>query len=124
MMPKDMKKPGDRPGPPQGMGSMGNGVSKQEMKQKMEKGELPAFMQGDESENEKRIWIKENDIIRPARVEVGITDGTTMEIISGIEEGQEVVLAMEELSKAETKKSDSEVATSPFMPKRPGKNKR
>jgi HlyD family secretion protein len=71
------------------------------------------------AENIKILWIKNDDAIRPARVITGVTDGTNIEIISGLNEGDEVVTAMKLSSKKKTEKTKKETQKSPFIPQRP-----
>lgn len=71
---------------------------------------------GSKTDSTKTIWIKEGEVIRPVQVKCGMTDETTLEIISGLKEGDLVVLSMSEITSAEAK---TETASSPFMPKRP-----
>ena len=76
------------------------------------------------NEIKKTLWIKEGDIIRPIRVETGINDGTKIEILSGIKEGDEIVLSMtigtakELVEKAQSKSEEEQ--TSPFIQQRKG----
>jgi len=65
----------------------------------------------------KTVWVKEGDSIYPVQVKTGMTDETNVEIISGLQEGQVVVVSMEQVKASEVK---AETASSPFMPKRPG----
>lgn len=76
---------------------------------------------GSKTDSTKTIWIKEGEVIRPVQVKCGMTDETTLEIISGLIEGDQVVLSMSENTSAEAK---TETASSPFMPKRPGSAKK
>jgi len=76
---------------------------------------------GSKTYSTKTIWIKEGEVIRPVQVKCGMTDETTLEIISGLIEGDQVVLSMSEITSAEAK---TETASSPFMPKRPGSAKK
>jgi len=76
---------------------------------------------GSKTDSTKTIWIKEGEVIRPVQVKCGMTDETTLEIISGLKEGDQVVLSMSEITSAEAK---TETASSPFMPKRPGSAKK
>jgi HlyD family secretion protein len=66
---------------------------------------------------EKTVWVKEGDSIYPVRVKTGMTDETNVEIISGLKEGQVVVVSMDQVKASAAK---TEAASSPFMPKRPG----
>lgn len=76
---------------------------------------------GIKNDSTKTIWIKEGNTIHPVKVKTGMTDETTMEIISGLREGDQVVLSMSQITSAEAK---TETASSPFMPKRPGSTKK
>jgi HlyD family secretion protein len=71
----------------------------------------------DETLAAKTVWVKEGDSIYPVQVKTGMTDETNVEIISGLKEGQVVVVSMEQVKASEAK---TETASSPFMPKRPG----
>lgn len=61
--------------------------------------------------NEKMVWIKdEKEGIHPARIKTGIDNGTNVEVITGLKEGDEVVISMTDLknstkSAAETSNS-------------------
>ncbi len=74
-------------------------------------------VEADDTEALKTVWVKEGDSIYPVRVSTGMTDETSVEIISGLKEGQLVVISMDQV-KASAAKTES--ASSPFMPKRPG----
>ena len=65
------------------------------------------------------VWVKEAGAIRPARVELGTSDGDNVEVKSGLSEGDEVVLKMTVASAKE--KKEKEVASNPFMPTPPGR---
>jgi HlyD family secretion protein len=64
-------------------------------------GSRPAFMSGSNGQfaslpsNVKMIWVKnEKGGIHPARVTTGIDNGTNVEIVSGVNEGEDVVVSM------------------------------
>jgi HlyD family secretion protein len=63
------------------------------------------------------VWIKDATGIHQAAVTLGASDGTTAEVKSGLQAGDEVVLSM---TVATGKTKEKEVASNPFMPKRPG----
>jgi HlyD family secretion protein len=66
------------------------------------------------------VWIKNGAYIHKHFVKLGANDGINYELLSGLKEGDEMVLAMTaEKANAETKKA----AKSPFMPQRPGARK-
>jgi len=78
-------------------------------------------IKADETPVVKTVWVKEGDSIYPVQVKTGMTDETKVEIISGLKEGQVVVVSMDQV-KTSTAKTES--ASSPFMPKRPGSSKK
>ncbi len=65
------------------------------------------------------VWIKTDDGIRPAPVQLGSNDGVNAEVVSGLAEGDEVVVKMT-LAAAKQKKA-KDVASNPFMPGPPGR---
>lgn len=82
----------------------------------------PSGSRSDEEmpENMKQIWVKNGSIIRPVTVEIGVTDGTNVQVLSGLNEGDEVITAMsvgkEDISDEE---DNSNTQKSPFIPERP-----
>ena len=76
----------------------------------------------DISENLKRVWVKEGEIIKPTMVITGMTDGINLEVISGLNEGDEIVISMDVGSNTlDEKEDDEETQKSPFVQERPGK---
>jgi HlyD family secretion protein len=72
------------------------------------------------------VWVKSGDKIHRVRITTGAADGTNAEIKSGLNEGDEVILAMNQESKtgsAPNQNANSN-ARSPFMPQRPGSGRR
>lgn len=65
------------------------------------------------------VWIKNGTSIHPAPVSLGINNGTTAEVKSGLREGDEVVTGMSAVT-GKAKEKSTTAASSPFMPKRPG----
>ena len=74
-------------------------------------------------ENMKMIWVLNNNTVSPRIVEVGETDEINYELISGVEEGNEIVLAMTLLN-SKNNVQDNQQIQSPFMPKPPGANRK
>jgi HlyD family secretion protein len=75
------------------------------------------------SENMKLVWIKNGDIIKPMMVETGMTDGTNLEILSGLNEGDEIVTSMGiGTGSSVENENDKETQKSPFIQERPGKS--
>lgn len=75
----------------------------------------------DEISARKIVWVKEGGTIHPVKVVTGMTDETNTEIISGLKEGELVVISAD---KTPTSAAKSSAASSPFMPKRPGSTKK
>ncbi len=74
------------------------------------------------SSNEKTVWIEQGKTLIKTNISIGETDGINTEILSGLSQNDKVVLDMKELATGETPAPTTE--TSPFMPKRPGSEKR
>lgn len=66
------------------------------------------------------IWIKIGQAIEQREVKIGSNDGINYELVSGLNQGDEIILAMTVEKTAATTKT---VAKSPFMPQRPGQRK-
>lgn len=73
------------------------------------------------SENMKRVWIKNGDIIKPVMIETGMSDGINLEILSGLNEGDEVVTSMEIGNNGSVENEGEEAQKSPFVQERPGR---
>ncbi|MFH1120966.1 MAG: efflux RND transporter periplasmic adaptor subunit [Bacteroidota bacterium] len=65
----------------------------------------------------KHVWVYDGRQMHPRNVETGLTDGSRIEIITGLKAGEEVVLSVES---AETTENGDKTVSSPFIPKRPG----
>jgi HlyD family secretion protein len=65
------------------------------------------------------IWIKKGSVIQPVEVKTGENDGINYELLSGLKQGDEIVLSMTSEKPAVAAKT----AKSPFMPQRPGQKK-
>lgn len=75
---------------------------------------------GAEGEQRKKptiVWVKNGEDIHRARIETGVSDGNNIEVKSGINEGDEVILSASFATKAPEAAGAS--STSPFMPRRP-----
>lgn len=82
-----------------------------------------------EDATHKILWKREGRTFTAIPVEIGITNGSLTEIVSGIQAGQEIVVEAsagqmpEQVQKsAQGEKQQGE--SSPFMPQRPGANKK
>ncbi|GAP41970.1 RND family efflux transporter, MFP subunit [Lentimicrobium saccharophilum] len=63
------------------------------------------------------VWVYEGGRMLPRSVKTGLSDGSITEIISGLKEGEEVILSAKT---AEKSQKNEKTASSPFVPKRPG----
>lgn len=66
------------------------------------------------------VWIKQGAMIHSRKITVGVTDEIHYEVLSGLKEGDEVVVSA--TSTAGAAKTATAVK-SPFMPQRPGSNR-
>ncbi len=83
---------------------------------------MPKELPGIEVKGSKNsyVWIKNGDAIQRSEVKIGENDGINYELLSGLNQGDEIVLSMSAVkANAEVKKA----AKSPFMPQRPGQKK-
>ena len=78
----------------------------------------------DKEEGKTKVWVYEaNGAIVPQEVTLGASDGVNVQILSGINEGDKLVYSLKsESTKAAV--AEGGVDESPFMPKRPGSNKK
>ena len=73
---------------------------------------------------EKFIWIKNEDnslVQKP--ITIGSNDGINIQVVKGLNGTENIVTSLE-IQEETVAKSDSESGDSPFMPKRPGSNKK
>lgn len=61
------------------------------------------------------IWVKTEDLIKSKRIKTGLSDGTSIVVLEGLNEDEEVIT--DEVYK---KKKEQKSQKSPFMPARPG----
>lgn len=70
---------------------------------------------------EREVWVRQGDVLSPRRVETGAVSGDMTEILEGLSEGDTVVTG---LAVARPEVAAAAPERSPFMPQRPGGNKR
>jgi HlyD family secretion protein len=63
------------------------------------------------------VWVKNGDTLRRVVIQTGLSDGTNTQIISGLHEGDQVVLSMSAVGK-KSNQADGSQTRSPFMPQR------
>ncbi len=70
-----------------------------------------------------RVWVKNGDNIHPVVIEVGIDDGSDIEVISGLEEGATIVTSFELAENSSLTKNDNseDEQKSPFVQERPNR---
>lgn len=105
--------------PPTGEGapSMGQGAGSVNPPAGAEAASMTGTMAGAGSGTS--VWVKTGNEICPVPVQLGSNDGDNAEVISGLSEGDEVVVRMTVATSAE--KKEKEVASNPFMPTPPGR---
>ena len=69
-----------------------------------------------------KVWTMENNTIKAHAVQIGMTDGITTEINSGINEGMTVITGIQEINLAPAGMPETQ-ERSPFAPGPPGKKK-
>ena len=70
-------------------------------------------------ENQSFVWVRANGKLERKAIKIGENDGIIYELISGLNENDELVLSLTKQSKKEAKANSS----SPFMPTPPGQKK-
>jgi len=106
---KEMMTKGGLPGTPSGAGSRPQG---------MPSGQMPGGSTSPAGNKmPTMVWVKENESIHAVPVVLGSNDGNNIEVKSGLKEGDQVVTKMTGASAKDRKK---QMATNPFMPRRPG----
>jgi HlyD family secretion protein len=63
------------------------------------------------------VWLNNNGVLKPKEVVLGTSDGVNVQVLNGLEEGEELVYQIRYVDK--TKATSSEEGESPFMPTRP-----
>jgi HlyD family secretion protein len=69
--------------------------------------------------SKKSVWVKTGNTISPRTVSIGTGDGINIQILSGLEEGMDIVTGVSQQSSMSAPESNGE--SSPFMPKPPGR---
>ena len=70
----------------------------------------------------KIVWVKSGNTLSPKAIKSGLSDGINVEVLEGLTEGEEVALSVMQKSSVPALESNGE--SSPFMPQRPGGNKK
>lgn len=66
------------------------------------------------------VWVKTGNTISKRSISIGTSDGINIQILSGLQDGEEVVTGVSQQS-AIPAPSEANGESSPFMPKRPGR---
>ena len=70
------------------------------------------------------MWTIEGNSLVAHRVNIGMTDGTNTELLSGMKLGAEVITGINVASPDDEAAADGSSEKSPFAPGPPGKNKK
>lgn len=73
---------------------------------------------------QKTVWLKNGQILEEKEVQLGTSTTSTVEVVGGLTEGQEIVTGMESGKQAAGGPRPVGAESSPFMPKHPGQNKK
>ena len=72
-----------------------------------------------------KVWTLEGNVLKAHAVQIGISDGSHTEIISGISNGVQVITELKEIMpEGEDEAAQNETERSPFAPGPPGKKKK
>lgn len=64
----------------------------------------------------KKVWVREGNVIKAYAVQTGITNGTLTQIVSGVKEGVEVITEIKATMPGEEEAAAEEQERSPFAP--------
>lgn len=73
---------------------------------------------------QKTIWVKNGITLEEKEIQTGTSTTSLVEVVGGLAEGEEVVVAMESGKASGNAPQAVETESSPFMPKHPGSNKK
>jgi HlyD family secretion protein len=74
-----------------------------------------AFGSANNDPKTKTVWVKDDKMgIRPSIIKIGIDNGTSVEVISGLNEGDEVVISSGDNTTAAAKKTNNGPPGFPF----------
>lgn len=76
-----------------------------------------------DTKGKNKVWIVEGNNIVAHSVNIGMSDGTHTQIVSGIDEGKQIVVGFK-TSDEEDDEAEEEKARSPFAPGPPNRNKK
>jgi HlyD family secretion protein len=74
--------------------------------------------------SEKIIWIKSGSELVAKKIETGLSDGINLQVLSGINKTDEVVVGIADETSVTASDTQTESQESPFMPKPPGSKKK
>lgn len=77
---------------------------------------------GKAPEGKKCVWVVDGGKLVPREVTIGVNNGINVEILSGVKRGETV--ALDYVAAAEMRPEQGGAEESPFMPKRPGSDKK
>lgn len=75
----------------------------------------------DRSHDAARVWVSVNGQPEPRRIKTGINDGVRVQVLEGLSVGDSVIVNQQIQAVKKKVKKEDKSASSPFMPKRPGR---
>jgi len=77
-----------------------------------------------QSENKRTVWVVKGDTIIPKEIEIGSQSGTLTEVVSGLSEGEKVVIGSNSgIIPQNIDTTTNDQNDSPFMPKPPARRR-
>ncbi|MBS9461928.1 efflux RND transporter periplasmic adaptor subunit [Flagellimonas sp. 389] len=71
------------------------------------------------SDESTTVWMDDNGTLKPKEVILGTSDGVNVQVLSGLQEGEELVYQMRYMENTKTAPSGDEESENPFMPPKP-----
>lgn len=71
-----------------------------------------------------KVWTYDGKTFRAKGIETGLNGGTTVEVTSGLSEGDEIVVSFELGGQGDMAATEGETKSNPFMPAPPGQKKK
>lgn len=72
----------------------------------------------------KHVWVKSGNNVSQRSITVGADDDVNVQVLGGLAEGEDVIVGISQISNIPPAEQNGGGETSPFMPQRPGGNKK
>ncbi|MGN0030273.1 MAG: efflux RND transporter periplasmic adaptor subunit [Marinilabiliaceae bacterium] len=78
----------------------------------------------EDCDSKTKVWTYDGKTFRAKGIETGLNGGTTVEVTSGLSEGDEIVVSFELGGQGDMAATEGETKSNPFMPGPPGQKKK